>query len=540
VQQEHLGLFDTPSTRREIRFALLVVGMMIAVVVAILPFREAQPGEIDAFVPVVDAVVVVGELIIATMLYAQAAVFRSRALTLLASGFIFIALLLVMHALTFPGAFAEHGLFGDGSNSTAWVMIFRRLGFPLIVLLYARFALAESTAPPSAERPRARVLVWATGAVALAGAASVLAISQSQALPAMFANRTDGIFTHLTTFNLTAITLSAIAIAALFRGRRSVLDVWLMVGLAGWLVQAVLNLFLQARFSLGWYSLFLIVLVSHLCVLLALIGESNRLYARLALSTSAQAREREARMMSMDAVAAAISHEVGQPLAAVTLNAAAGLRSLTGPKPDRDVAIRSLRDTIDAGKRTFEIIKSFRLMFDNRKGTLSEFDLNDLVRETAAVLARDFAGQRISLQLELDSDLPPILANRVQIHRVLVNLLTNAIESVSAFRRGERRVIVRTTTSDNEHVLVEISDTGSGISPEQMSNIFDPFFTTKPTGSGLGLSLSRTIAEEHGGRLWATPGKPGGATFHLQLPPSGLPHTDAVEPSEAVVPAADP
>ena len=517
LSQEHLGLFDTPPGRRESRFALAIVGLLVAVLLAVLPFANIRLGEVDAFVPSICGIILVGELIVATLLFAQAEVFRSRALAVLASGYVLTALLLIPYALTFPGAFSPSGLLHPGLNTTAWLMIFRRWAAPCCALLYVWLKRADSASGPRPDRAAPNVLLWVAAAVTAAAALTLLTTVGHPLLPPIFINRREVIYPNLMLANLSMIAPLLVAMALLLR-RESVLDVWLLVSLATMLIQTLINIPLHARFSLGSYFILLLTLLSHVVMLLALIAESNRLYVRMALAMAARSRERDARMMSMDAVAAAIAHEVGPPLTAASLSASAGLSWLTRPEPEPEKAIRSVRDTIDATQRAFDVLRSIRATFGKEKNALSEFDLNDLVRESTSLLDREMAAQKVSVRLALNETLPPILANRVQIQRVLVNLLTNAIEALAASGRRARRIAIRSAALDDETLQIEVSDSGEGIAPERMARIFEPFFTTKSWGTGLGLSLSRSIVEGHGGRLWASAVEDGGATFHLELP----------------------
>jgi signal transduction histidine kinase len=222
----------------------------------------------------------------------------------------------------------------------------------------------------------------------------------------------------------------------------------------------------------------------------------------------------------MDAMSAAIAHEVGQSLAGVTLNARAGLDWLNRSEPNTEMAIKSLNTTVDGCRSTFDVIKSVRAISAKGRDSRSQFDVNELVRETMSLLDREMAAQNVSLQVELGQPLPPILADRVQIQRVLINLLRNAIESVGSDRRGSRLIGIRSASLNNRNVLVEVSDSGVGNTREKIDHVFEPFFTSNPTGTGLGLPLSRTIVEEHGGSLWASWSDDCGAVFHLQMPQS--------------------
>ena len=526
MAHERLGLFDTPPDRREIRLSLAIIGLLFATLCLIFPLRDAQLGEIKAFVPLVDASMLFSELIIATLLYAQATVFRSRALTVLASGYVFAALILVPHALTFPGAFAQNGLLGAGVNTTAWLAIFRRVTFPTAVIFYVLLKSADSAPQTDPKRPPARVLGGLAGAIVLAALGTLLTTGGHDLLPPIFLNHRDTVHTSLVIVNSVTILLTIAAMALLLRQDKSVLDLWLLVALSGWIFQSLLNVTLHTRFTLGWYGLNGMTLASSFIIMLALIAETSWLYARLALLTAARNRERETRLMSMDAVTAAISHEVGQPLTALSLSASVGLHWLTQPRPDISKAIRSLRAISDDSKRTFDVIKSIRAMFGKGGGPVSVFNLNDLVRETASVMDRELAGARVSLVLALDESLPPIRADQVQIQRVLINLVTNSIESLGPIRgrtrllpqSRPRRITIRSASLGGQVVQLNVSDTGSGIPAEELEHIFDPFYTTKASGTGLGLSLCRSIVEDHHGRLWASQGEDCGAIFHLELP----------------------
>jgi signal transduction histidine kinase len=523
VSQDNLGLFDTPPSRKQVRSSMAIVGLLLVVLVVILAAPDIPLGQIDAFIPMIDATTVLVDLIIATLLYVQATVFRSRALAALATGYVYTGLILIPHALTFPGAFAPDGLLGAGVSSTAWIYIFWRMGLPVAVITYLLFNRADPSVPPGREGPAVRIAPAVATAVALVAAATILATGGHDLLPALYLSRAVSNYPNMVWTGSAVMALAVVAMAMQFRQRKSALDVWLLVVMSAWLLQTLLFLSLEGRFTAAWYFTVVVVLLSHLFLMLALIAESSRLYARLAVSMAARNRERDARLMSMDAMAAAISHEVGQPLSAVITNATGGLNWLAREEPDRERVAKALHATIDAGKRATDVIKSIRAMFALKPGTPTEFGLNELVRETVSLLDRELASEKISLQLALDEELPPILADRVQMQQVLINLLTNAIESMRANRRRPRRITIRSAPLNEHDVVLEVSDSGVGIAPEEMAHIFQAFFTTKATGTGLGLSLCRTIVEEHGGSLWASPGEEHGATFHLRLPRSGVP-----------------
>ncbi len=223
------------------------------------------------------------------------------------------------------------------------------------------------------------------------------------------------------------------------------------------------------------------------------------------------------RVTMMGELTASLAHEVNQPITAAVTNANTCMRWLAGDAPNiqeaREAAIRSAKD----GTRAAEIISRIRLLF--KKGTLERepVDINEVIREIIILLRSETTRYSISVRTELGSALPELIGDHVQLQQVFMNLALNGIEAMKDVD-DKRELFIKSERSKNEQVLVSVRDTGIGLPPQQADQIFDAFFTTKLHGTGMGLSISRSIVESHGGRLWADSNSPRGATFHIALP----------------------
>jgi PAS domain S-box-containing protein len=223
------------------------------------------------------------------------------------------------------------------------------------------------------------------------------------------------------------------------------------------------------------------------------------------------------RQMTVGAMTASIAHEVNQPLGAIVANANAGLRWLARAEPDLDEVHSLLRRIVSDGHRASDVIVSIRAMFEKNHSEMSPVIVNDLVGEVLALVHEELESRQISLQNEMLDGLPRVMAERVQLQQVLLNLVTNAVEAMSSITDRERILAVQSSVCEPDHVLITIEDSGTGIDPNQMDRIFDAFFTTKAHGMGMGLSICRSIIESHGGRLWATARSPHGSMFCVTL-----------------------
>ena len=228
---------------------------------------------------------------------------------------------------------------------------------------------------------------------------------------------------------------------------------------------------------------------------------------------------RAARLTTVGAMAASIAHEINQPLASIVTNGNAGLRWLARPEPNLEEARSALERVVKEGHRAAQIITGIRAMFKKESGERSPVAINELVCEVVASSLAELKSRRVSLSLQLFDDLSPAQADRVQLQQVLMNLITNAIDSMASVTNRPHTLVVRSERLD-EWVLISIQDSGTGIAREQAERIFDAFYTTKPNGIGLGLSITRSIVESHGGRLSVSPVQPYGSVFQIMLPAS--------------------
>jgi PAS domain S-box-containing protein len=225
---------------------------------------------------------------------------------------------------------------------------------------------------------------------------------------------------------------------------------------------------------------------------------------------------RVTRVVAMGELAAAIAHEVNQPLTAIVTNANFCLRRLDGATSKPDELRAAITAIASDGTRASGVISRIRSLLKKGAPDRAELDINEIIQDVSTLLRHEFTRSRVSLRTELASDLPRVPGDPVQLQQVLINLIMNAIEATSSSTNGRRTILIR-SAKNPDGVLVQVQDSGPGIAPELADRIFEPFFTTKAEGIGMGLSISHSIVESHGGHLGIVP-SPTGALFEFTLP----------------------
>ena len=243
------------------------------------------------------------------------------------------------------------------------------------------------------------------------------------------------------------------------------------------------------------------------------------------------------RVTSLGALTASITHEINQPLSGIVTNASTCLRMLSADPPNVDGARETARRSIRDGNRASEVITRLRALFSKKDTTVEQVDLSEAAREVIALSLNDLNKDRVIVHAELADDLPHVLGDRIQLQQVILNLLRNASDAMSAIDDRPRRLLIRTELEEGDSVRLTVQDTGVGIDPKNLDALFNAFYTTKSAGMGIGLSISRSIIESHHGRLWAAPNDGPGATFSFSIPRISEGVTDTDYPGVILTPA---
>jgi signal transduction histidine kinase len=507
----------SPSVAQR-RFALGVVLVLLVVFVIVAgPLWTLPLRRIDAFIPAYGTAIFVIDSITAALLFAQFSVLRSGALLALANGYLLTALIAIPWTLTFPGVLAPTGGLGAGLQSTVWLYVLSHAGFALFVITYTLLKDADPIKwqPPCSVR--AAIIASVGSVTALVCCATVLVTAGHELMPRLMLDTLR--VSHLWYYVVGPMAvLVVLALVLLWLRHRSVLDLWLMVVLCAYAIEIALTAFpVPIRFSVGWYAGRVYGVLSGSLVLLILLEEITMLYGELLRAVLAQRREREVRLMTGDAVSASMAHEIQQPLSAIILYANASLRWLDRAAPDLDEAKAALQRIVTSGHRAGAVIENIRALFKRDGRTRTSLDVNNLIREALALVHDDLQTHRIAVQADYDQWFPRIEGNQVQLQQVLVNLITNAIDSM-ATEDGQRVLSLRSEVHNSGSVMVSVQDTGKGVEPSAIDRIFNPLFTTKAHGMGMGLAICRSIIDAHGGRLWMTANLPRGAIFHFSVP----------------------
>ncbi len=224
------------------------------------------------------------------------------------------------------------------------------------------------------------------------------------------------------------------------------------------------------------------------------------------------------RVATLGELAASLAHEINQPLTAILSNAQAAQRFLNRDKPDLEVVRDILDDIILDDKRTADVIRKLRALFRKAEIEKTSFDVTSLLDDTLVIFKSEAIIRNVSIKMESDKTLPPVIGDQVQLQQVILNLIMNASEAMADLEVDSRKVIITLEREDEKSVKIAIRDFGIGIDENKIDRIFEPFYTTKREGIGLGLSISKSIIEAHGGQFWAQNNPDEGTTFYFTLP----------------------
>ncbi len=523
INERRVFLSTLPAGRGERRLAGAVVLVSLAVFIAAAPFAKMPLAQVWAFIPIYESALVINDAITAVLLFGQFRILQSRALAVLASGYLFTAFMTVVHALTFPELFSPTGLLGAGHQSTAWLYMFWHGGFPLFVIAYAQ--LKNEARKPGPARAGVAVASCVAAVLVLVCGFTLLATAGQDFLPAIILNNR---YTPQMIAVVSSVwILSVLALAVLSRRRpHSVLDLWIMVVMCVWLfdiaLAAVLN---TGRFDLGFYAGRIYGLLAASFVLLVLLLENGVLYARLVEAHDSEYRktiELTAANRDLEAFSYSVSHDLRAPLRAVD-----GYAKLLEEEHAQqlDAEGRRFLSAVRANsQRMGQLINDLLAFSRLGRAPLRTYpvQLDELVRQAVDELRPDWDGRGIDFTI---GRLGSVKADPALLKQVLINLLSNAIKFTRKANAARVEVGCRDEIEEGRKIYY-VKDNGDGFDMRYADKLFGVFQRLhRPDeyeGSGVGLAIVQRIVNRHGGRIWAdaTPGA--GATFYFTLQPVAI------------------
>lgn len=523
-------LANIESSAGQRRMARLSLVALLAILAITWPFATIRLPEINAFVPSLAAALFVSDCVTAVLLFGQFSILRRWALLVIANGYLFSALIVVAHALAFPGAFSHGGLFGAGLQSAVWLYWFWHSGLPLAIIGYA---LMKNTDRVISTRSARLAIIRSAAATVIVVTALFWFVTQHHGLlPVTFVDVHPLTLFRRVIGGVVVLVLGGIALCLLWSRRRTLLDQWLLVALCALLIEVALASVLSGdRYTVSWYAGRFYQLVTATVVMVVFLVEMTTLYADVARSNmllqherqslnravEAHRREREARLVTGDAVAASIAHEMRQPLAAMVTTADAGLRFLDRPQPNFDKAQEAFKRIVADGHRAGALIADIRANFKSDIRDKTSFDPYELIQEALALAHGDLQKHEIVVKSEATGQRTSVSGSRLQLQQVLLNLIVNGVEAM-AMHGGPRILSLKCEAEGGDHITISVADTGAGVAARDAERMFNPLFSTKRDGMGVGLSICRAIIEAHRGQLWFVPNSPQGAVFKFTLP----------------------
>lgn len=514
-----LVIATMPATDRQRAIAVGIVIVLIVAAAVMAPFARIQVGRVDAFIPVLQTVVSVVDLVTTTLLFAQFSIQPQRALLALASGYIFSGSFAFLQTLAFPGGYDAAGLIGDTLNTPAWMYVLWHTTFPAAILVYALSKDVTGVAALPGRSTMTSIAITVACVLAVIAGLTWIVTAKAEYLPSFYTADVR-LQTQLgNQINLALWVWGLTVLAVLFARRRTILDLWLMVTLVAYMPSFLVAIIgSSVRFTVGWYAARCFILVASCMVLSVLLVETILLYSRLASAIILQRRERAHRLLSVDEATAAIAHEIKQSLGSMSLNCDTALECLKATPLDLAELRSCLTDVKNEGSRANDIIAGVRGLFKTTARQRTLVEINRLAREVLRMVEHDLHVHGVSVSTEFQEDVPQVRADPIQLQQVILNLIKNAIDAIAIGPTPTKAIRLVTTYDGRSVVSLYLQDTGPGITLDNETKIFDPFFTTKSSGMGLGLSISRRIIEDHGGDLRLTETSSHGCIFEITLP----------------------